>query len=641
MADRQFTFDFLARDGVTSVVRKVGDAVDDLGDEMRGTGAEAQKLDREIDDVKRSLAELAVAFAATDDAAARVDLTRAMRAQQAELRKLTTAKSLLPDVDQVGGDAEVVGVSIGKRIAAGIRTAMPSAAGAIATGIAVASPLIGASIAGAVVGAAGAGGVIGGVIVASRDARVQAAAVGLGEFIGKELEKAAAPFVPAVLSVIGKAKAAFVSMNADIRGIFADSSKLLGPFADGLIGMVQRMLPGIRAAIADAGPVFDVLAKELPELGQSIGNFFREMGEHAQQGAMALKVIFDILETGVTVVGKVAGFFGDLFQGLVTGALGVVEALIWLHDAWSELWGDDSKSQPLENMRRKLTELRDGMEQTGAGFRTAGDEATFVGTKMDAARAKADGLKQSMDALTNANLSYFDAQTAAARAADQAADAIKKNGRATDENTQKGNANRQSLSSVAHAFNQVQGAAEASGQSSEAVNGIYERNRQKLIQLAQAAGYTAGEAAELANKILAIPSNRTTTFTAVDNASWVASRVNSAIAAVKRSVMISIQAGLAGAKADGGPVSKGKAYLVGEKRPEVFVPDRDGVIIPSIEQARGGGWTGGGGAVTATAPAPTYVQVTVNVPPTANIAEVGRYTAEALDAYYRNGGRRP
>jgi hypothetical protein len=42
-----------------------------------------------------------------------------------------------------------------------------------------------------------------------------------------------------------------------------------------------------------------------------------------------------------------------------------------------------------------------------------------------------------------------------------------------------------------------------------------------------------------------------------------------------------------GARAGGGPVEAGKAYLVGEKRPELFVPRSSGTIVPSV---------GGGGA---------------------------------------------
>ncbi len=41
-----------------------------------------------------------------------------------------------------------------------------------------------------------------------------------------------------------------------------------------------------------------------------------------------------------------------------------------------------------------------------------------------------------------------------------------------------------------------------------------------------------------------------------------------------------------GAKEGGGPVQAGKTYLVGEKRPELFVPDRNGSIIPDLNGIR-------------------------------------------------------
>ncbi|WP_439574918.1 hypothetical protein [Phreatobacter sp.] len=49
-----------------------------------------------------------------------------------------------------------------------------------------------------------------------------------------------------------------------------------------------------------------------------------------------------------------------------------------------------------------------------------------------------------------------------------------------------------------------------------------------------------------------------------------------------------------GARAAGGPVSTGRSYLVGEKGPEMFVPNSSGAIVPN-DMVRGGG---GGVAVT-------------------------------------------
>jgi hypothetical protein len=52
-----------------------------------------------------------------------------------------------------------------------------------------------------------------------------------------------------------------------------------------------------------------------------------------------------------------------------------------------------------------------------------------------------------------------------------------------------------------------------------------------------------------------------------------------------------------GPRAGGGPVEAGKAYLVGEHRAELFVPDSRGRIIPEVRSVSGGGASSGGGVV--------------------------------------------
>ena len=46
--------------------------------------------------------------------------------------------------------------------------------------------------------------------------------------------------------------------------------------------------------------------------------------------------------------------------------------------------------------------------------------------------------------------------------------------------------------------------------------------------------------------------------------------------------------GFGGPKAEGGPVSSGLAYLVGEKGPELFMPQTSGMIIPNMGMGGGG-----------------------------------------------------
>ena len=68
-------------------------------------------------------------------------------------------------------------------------------------------------------------------------------------------------------------------------------------------------------------------------------------------------------------------------------------------------------------------------------------------------------------------------------------------------------------------------------------------------------------------------------------------------------------------RAEGGPVSGNRTYIVGEKGPEVFVPSTNGYIIPNDEIKRSGGATSNGGTYNNT------YNLTVNVP-NANTPEV-------------------
>ena len=84
-------------------------------------------------------------------------------------------------------------------------------------------------------------------------------------------------------------------------------------------------------------------------------------------------------------------------------------------------------------------------------------------------------------------------------------------------------------------------------------------------------------------------------------------------------------------RAMGGPVSAEQAYVVGERGPEVFVPDVAGTIVPNhavMSPARGG--IGGGS-----------INLTVNAGMGTDGAEVGRQIVDALRQYQRRNGPVP
>jgi hypothetical protein len=83
-----------------------------------------------------------------------------------------------------------------------------------------------------------------------------------------------------------------------------------------------------------------------------------------------------------------------------------------------------------------------------------------------------------------------------------------------------------------------------------------------------------------------------------------------------------------GARAMGGPVSANTAYLVGERGPELFIPDMAGTIVPNGGSAGGGSAAGG-------------IYLTVNAGMGTDGAEVGRQIVDALKQYQRRNGPIP
>jgi predicted nucleic acid-binding Zn-ribbon protein len=78
------------------------------------------------------------------------------------------------------------------------------------------------------------------------------------------------------------------------------------------------------------------------------------------------------------------------------------------------------------------------------------------------------------------------------------------------------------------------------------------------------------------------------------------------------------------ARAAGGPVAKGQPYIVGEKRPELFVPGEDGQILPSVPKAAQAGVMSQGGG----SPQPLVVQLMLD----------GRVIQQSLLKLKRNNG---
>ncbi|MBK3542531.1 hypothetical protein [Streptomyces sp. MBT60] len=141
-----------------------------------------------------------------------------------------------------------------------------------------------------------------------------------------------------------------------------------------------------------------------------------------------------------------------------------------------------------------------------------GQQALAVQTKLDAQKASADGLRQSIQALNDQHrqglggMIGFEAAIDAATAAIKGnRDALSMSGGQLNLNSEKARTAATALNDLAAKTDEAAAQARQSGASWSTVNGIYARGRAALIRSADAMGLNRSEAKALADQILRTP----------------------------------------------------------------------------------------------------------------------------------------
>jgi hypothetical protein len=368
----------------------------------------------------------------------------------------------------------------------------------LAAGIAAASPLIGATVAGAVIGAVGGGGVIGGVALVASDPRVKAAGTRLGQNLMADLRSDAGSFVEPVLRNIDKIGTRFDALRPRIKNIFGNSSRFLDPLVDGVLKGVDGIVAGVDRLISKAGPVMDSFGRGFATLGESAGRSLAIIGDGSEDAAKALDLTF-------RVIGEVTENVALLIRGL------------------TELYGVlDGIGQPINDTVRGWFGMDDGQKKAAASAAAAADGTDRLSGSLSglipslgsaaveagSAATEYDKMRAATDAATNANRGLYASQTDVADGFAKANAAIRDNGRTVDVNSEKGRANRKVLTDQAAAV-------EANYRAFVAVNGQGPKSaavasdlRDKFEALGRRAGYSAGEAQRLADRISGLPGRR-------------------------------------------------------------------------------------------------------------------------------------
>ncbi|RAJ70284.1 hypothetical protein K378_01449 [Streptomyces sp. Amel2xB2] len=167
--------------------------------------------------------------------------------------------------------------------------------------------------------------------------------------------------------------------------------------------------------------------------------------------------------------------------------------------------------------REALAAAKMEQQLAAAGMGLFGQQAIAAKQKLDAQKASADGLRQSLQALNDVQraglggmIGFEQAIDAAAKAAKENAGALSMTHGELNLNSEKARNAASALQDLASKTDEATASARESGASWQRISGIYSRGRASFVQAAQAMGLTKSEANQLADQLLKIPEKKST-----------------------------------------------------------------------------------------------------------------------------------
>jgi phage host-nuclease inhibitor protein Gam len=532
---------------------KLGRAVDDVGDELKGTARDASHLDRELNRLERTSRDLNREFARTGDKGLLKQIKETnkelapLRAVRRELDKIaatdaksrreadSAAASRLKQMTTPGGGARagVGGLSLP------LSPTTLAVGGTLAAGLA---PVIFAGAGGAIL-AGGAGlGVAGGIAgaAANNPAIGNSAKTALSDEAAR-WKQASRDFEEPTLRAIATIKAAVDDIP--LEEILKNAAEFVGPLAHGVAGLTRAIGEGIGALVEDAGPVVAVLERELPRLGKSFQSMFEEIGEGSEGGAEALQDILQVTSRIIIGTGMVIHFFEELYA-----------AGIKLRKALpGDMWNDDEVS---------IQGFSQSLGDTAVEFDRVADSAGD-------ANAEVETYEDTLHRLLNIPMELAEANADYQESLDNLTESIKENKRNWDEGTEAGRKNNATLRDAVNAAVAVRDAQVAMGTQTGVANRQLDAEIAKLRAQAVAAGMSAAEFDRLTGALrnyLSVPSVKVVTTRFVTEGS--APRASSP--------------GRQFAFASGGSFTPGYA-VVGEDGPELVKFNGSGRVYSNAE----------------------------------------------------------
>lgn len=610
MADtRTILLKLLGKETVSTAGEKAAKGLGKMGDAADKAARDAKGLDRQLAETYGNLRRLQTEAARSDDP---LSFVKDINRQKRNLKQLTGMLGELGDDGAEGFAARFSG-RLGPLLASA-----PISPPLLAA-IAAATPAIAAATSAAVLAGITGGVVAVGVKAALTDPRVAAAGESLGRDLAARMSVATQAFVPATLGAIDIVRKEVTSMEGNLRRVFDKGAVYVAPLTRAVTSLVRGSLPGISAALEKAAPVVQALEQGLGAVGEAAGQAIAAIADGASGASLIIRDLLGNSAVMIRAVGEMIGFLSKSYGLLRLATAGDKTAVM------TQMLSDKAAAAAYQ---AEFDKLVNSLKEGGSAARTTAAEVR--------------SLDQIMSEFADSATMAWNAETKFGEVLDEITRKAVNAGAGISANTTRGRENRDALEKLATQTRESAAALAAMAGGQAQANAIMGAGYARFLAVAEAMGIDARRARELATQLGLIPKKVEPKVKTQGGPAAIAEarRIERKLQEIERTYypvvhvrwdnprnpLLEAAQAQSRHRASGGPVTAGEAYIVGERQPEVFVPNQDGTVIPSISKFHGMHGVARGGTT-----------VVVNAGVIGSRRELEDWLAGALDSLKRKG----
>lgn len=354
-------------------------------------------------------------------------------------------------------------------------------------------------ISGAMAGAIGAGVVLGfsglGLALASQLESVQTFWPGFLTRTRNTLVQAALPFEKVLLETLGQVEERLTEWGPMLERIFTRVAPLFDTILGGILDGAEFFLDGLEAGLGDAGVFAEALGDALAIVGKGMGDVFRIIMMTGEDGATAfLDLVFVLTDLMVTIARMI-----NLFTELYAWVRKFVQSI----PDWAAIL------YPPVLLFKILAEQVDSAadQNVAYAYTNTGVESSILGV-VAATKDEEKALQEAEKAILDAQSALFksiDTNIAYERSLDDIEEAIKRNGKTLDVDTEKG---RQNLEAIGTAIKLAQQKAKERADSgkynADQLTAAYSSEIERIYKAAEAQGVSRDRLREVYGVIIDI-----------------------------------------------------------------------------------------------------------------------------------------